>query len=451
VPAPSTRPGAGAVALWTSADLPGLGDQLLGRVIEQELLARLPGWRTTLYAPLGWDRPSVTDGGLVAEPLGVHSHARATQLADAATLSVVCPTFPAGISDADFAERYGGSAAAPFFTVGLGTRLAARHPVLPFAVRIADPVPEALTTALAGAPRIVVRDAASAERLRAAGVERDITVVAHPGTRLDRVVDAATLPVRVAQLRQLGLLPDGDYVVADPSLAAAARAALDATVVPLPTGVDAGPDTLPADLVFEDRLAVLAGATAVVAADEHVAAAAAGLGATWVLVDRDGTHRVVAAEFGAPAQLLDSPADLAGAVKAARDVPPRDRTEDAAAYDRLAAIAERAHREGGALDSRAGVLAAENAALRQAHAALRQRMLVERQRLAEPLAQAWRERDDAVAEAAAARAESDAASRHNAELAARVAHLETELTAWQNTKLVRWTKPLRQAYGKTRG
>src|SRR5690606_10029254 len=147
-----------------------------------------------------------------------------------ATLSVVCPSFPVGIDDAAFTTLYGDTAAAPFFTVGLGSRLTARHPVLPFAVRIADPVPAQLAAALTGVPRIVVRDAASATRLRAAGVERDIVVVARPATRLDRAVDTTTLPMRIAQLRQLGWLPDDGYVVADPSLAAAARQALPATV-----------------------------------------------------------------------------------------------------------------------------------------------------------------------------------------------------------------------------
>lgn len=443
----------GAVALWTSADLPGLGDQLIGRVIEAELLARLPGWRTATYAPLGWGRPSVTDGGIVAEPLGAHSHARATRLADAATLSVVCPSFPVGIDDAAFERLYGDTGAAPFFTTGLGQKVAARHPVLPFAVRVAEPVPDQLVSSMSGAPRIFVRDTASADRLRAAGFERDITVVAHPGTRLGRVVDAATLPVRVQQLRQLGLLPDGEYVVAgDPSVASAAREALGVNVVVLPTGAEPVSGGLPVDLVFEDRLAVLAGAAAVVATDEHVAAAAAGLGTTWVLVDPDGTHREVAAEFGAPAQLLDSPAGLADAVAAAREAKPRK--EETEAYDRLAAIAERALRDFGAgidtRDTRTTALAEENAALRRAHAQQRQRMLVERQRLAEPLAQAWRERDEALDEAAATLAENRELVAHNDELAARVAHLEGELSAWQNTKLVRWTKPLRQAYGKAR-
>ncbi|WP_345028175.1 hypothetical protein [Kutzneria kofuensis] len=47
----------GAIALWGSSDLPGLGDQVVPRVLERELLTRLPGWRVTHYAPLGWSRP----------------------------------------------------------------------------------------------------------------------------------------------------------------------------------------------------------------------------------------------------------------------------------------------------------------------------------------------------------------------------------------------------------
>jgi hypothetical protein len=78
-------------------------------------------------------------------------------------------------------------------------------------------------------------------------------------------------------------------------------------------------------------------------------------------------------------------------------------------------------------------------------------MLVERQRLAEPLAEAWQERDAAVAEAVELRAENAELARRNEELAARLAHAEQELVNWRNTKLVRWTRPLREAYGKARG
>lgn len=343
VPAKSTNPDVGAVAIWTSADRPGLGDQLPGRVIQQELLARLPGWRMSLYAPDGWRRPTVADGGLVTEPLRDRAP---EELAAATTLTVVCTDDPLAL---DLAGRL-------------------PHPVVLFAV---PQVP----TELAARAALVVPGP-------------------NPCLLLDRVVDRDTLPVRVAQLRQLGELPDGDYEVRTPP---------------------------PADLVFEDRLAILSAARAVVTEDEHVAAAC-----VWLGVDcrrPDGSTF----EFGPSAEL-------------------------AARLDRLAELAEGTlAEEGGDLATRMAVLAEENHALRQAHWQLRQRMLVERQRLVEPLAEAWRERDAAVDEAAGLRAGNAELARRNAELSARLAHLEQELANWQNTKLVRWTRPLRDAYGKARG
>jgi len=386
VPAPSTPAGVGAVAIWTTADRPGLGDQLLGRVIEQELLARLPGWRMSLYAPLGWQRPSVTDGGLVAEPLGARSPSR---LAAAATLTVSCPSIPVG-------EPVAADYATDWFARGLGAGLETVHPVLPFAFRVAEAVPAELVELASRAPLVVVRDTESRDRLRAAGVDRDIEVVPHPALLLDRIVDLDSLPVRVTQLRQLGLLPDGDYDV------------------PFEAG-------LPADLVFEDRLAVLSGARAVVAEDEHVAAACVALGVPCTYADGSTP------DFGPVAALRMQ-------------------------LDRVAELAERTLAErGGDLARRIADLADENLALRHAHGQQRQRMLVERQRLAEPLAQAWQERDAAVADAAALREHNVELARRNEELAARLTHVERELSAWQNTKLVRWTRPLRDAYGKARG
>ena len=390
VPAPSTPAGVGAVAIWTTADRPGLGDQLLGRVIEQELLARLPGWRMSLYAPLGWQRPNVTDGGLVAEPLGARSPSR---LAAAATLTVSCPSIPfGGPAIDDEHDDY----ATDRFALGLGAGLETVHPVLPFAFRVAERVPAELVELASRAPLVAVRDTESRDRLRAAGVNGDIAVVPHPALLLDRIVDRDSLPVRVAQLRQLGLLPDGDYDV--------------------PLDHD-----LPSDLVFEDRLAVLSGARSVGAADEHEAAACVALGVPCTYAD--GTTP----EFGPVAALSMQ-------------------------LDRVAELAERTLVErGGDLDRRIADLAEENLALRQAHWQQRQRMLVERQRLAEPLAEAWQERDAAVEEAATLRERNVDLARRNEELAARLAHVERELSAWQNTKLVRWTRPLRDAYGKARG
>jgi hypothetical protein len=96
-------------------------------------------------------------------------------------------------------------------------------------------------------------------------------------------------------------------------------------------------------------------------------------------------------------------------------------------------------------------LAEENHALRRAHWQLRQRMLVERQRFAEPLAAAWQDKDAAVEEAAELRARNDELVRRNEELATRLAKAEREVSAWRDTKLVRWTRPLRDAYGRARG
>jgi hypothetical protein len=342
VVANSTDPGVGAVAIWTSADQPSLEDQLPGRVIQQELLARLPGWRMSLFATDGWRSPSVADGGLVTEPL---RDREPRELTAAATMTVVCTGDPVALE--------------------LATRL--DHPVVPFSV------PE-LPTDLRARAAIVVEGP-------------------NPGLLLDRVVDRATLPVRLAQLRQLGEVPAGDYDLWE----------------------------LPADVVFEDRLAILSGARAVVTDDEHTAAAC-----EWLGVEcrrQDGTHFTFAPVAELTAQL-----------------------------DRVAELAERTLAErGGELTTRMTVLAEENHALRQAHWHLRQRMLVERQRLVEPLAQAWRERDASVAEAAELRAGNEELTRRNEELAARLAQAEQELRDWRRTKLVRWTRPLRDAYGRARG
>jgi hypothetical protein len=329
----------GAVAIWTSADQPGLGDQLLGRVIQQELLARLPGWRMTLFSPDGWRRPAVADGGLVTEPLRDRTPG---ELVDGATLTVVCSDDP--------------------FTLDLAARLDPEHPLVLFGVR---DVPEELAA-------------------RAAFVAE-----ADPALSLDRVVDVDTLPTRVAQLRQLGELTDGDYDVTE----------------------------LPADVVFEDRLAILSGATTVTTDDPHTAAACAWLGVR-----------------------CDGPAPRGSA------------DELRAELDRVADLAEKALAEQDAdLPTRVAALAQENNALRQSHWQLRQRMFVERQRLVEPYAELLKQRDEAVAAATALRTANDELTTRNEQLAARLAHVESELSAWQNTKLVRWTRPLRDAYGKARG
>lgn len=356
----------------------------------------------SLFAEEGWRRPSVTDGGLVTEPLVARS---AEELAAAATMTVVCPSFPVGSTSHDY------------FTSGLGAELEATHPVVPFAIRVAEEVPAELVALVERAPVAVVRDAVSRDRLLTAGVTRAVEVIPHPAVLLDRIVDLDSLPVRTLQLRQLGVLPDGEYDVLALREAPTAEPAEGQVVLPVGEPFDG---FLPADLVFEDRLAVLASARSVRTTDEHVAAACVGL----------GVNCASGRELG----------EL-GEVAALR-----------AQLDRVAEVASQTFAErGGDLDARAAALAEENQALRQAHWRLRQRMLVERERLVEPLAEALLERDAAATEAAELRERNLELARRNEELSARLAHVERELSAWQNTKLVRWTRPLRDVYGKARG
>lgn len=357
----------GAVAIWGSGDLPSLGDQILGRIVQQELQARLPGWRMSLFAPLGWDRQSVTDGGVVAEPLYDYVPGRVDALAGGVTVSVLCPTFPLGLSAAELSRLYGderAGATAALFSEGL-----ADHPVLLFGVRVAEEVPPALVALAERTPVISVRDEESRDRLRTAGVSREIPVIPHPAVLVRSVVDVDTLPERREQLHQLG--------------------------------------DIEADPVLEDRLAIIAETDL---DDEHVAAVLAGLRASVA-------DHVVAAQL-----------------------------------DRIAEVARRALAESDAdLHRPAAILAKENAALRHAHWRQHERIVIERQRLAEPLADALHQRDTAVEELAEAKAATEELRRRNEELAARVADCERELGAWQSTKLVRWSRPLRQAYGRVRG
>ncbi|MBP2475458.1 hypothetical protein JOF53_004330 [Crossiella equi] len=457
-------PTVGALAVWSSSDLPGLGDQLLPRLTEYHLSARLPDWHISFHAPFGWLRPRATDGGLVAEPFGEYRPRRIAALA-AADLTVVTPAFALG---SDLTSLYGGPVpGAEFFTHGLG-----EHPVLVSAARVAErPSPE-LVSAFAGQPYPSVRDIRSRDRLADAGLQWDVAVVPHPALLVNGLVSPGALATRQGDLRKLGILPaEGSYLVVQltPDLTdevAALPAVLDKVqdflaiehVVWLPTGPDAPAvdgTTLPADLVLEDRIAVLAGAGLVVAADEHAAAAAAGLGRRWVLLDPTGEQRWPVLEFGATKQIADRAAKLVDAVHAAlKPSAPRGQ----AVAEHFDAIADNALRAASGRPP-ARDLAVENKALRAANKALRERLFRERQALVEALIPTWDEQQHS-ADVDALRAELAEERRLHAELAARhhALHAEIdrlaadskELAALRNTKLMRWATPAREAYGKLR-
>lgn len=438
-----------ALALWGSADLPGFGDQLFARVFEAQLSGRLPGWRIAHLAQLGWDDPPVTDGGLVVEPLGEFHRARTAQLGADYQLGVLAPAFPLGTP-----------AGGRFYTEGLD-----EHALLAPGVRVADPVPAPLLKLLAAQPHVSTRDARSAELLRTHGVPAE--VVPHPGLLAGSLVPGDVLAQREKALRQLEVLPpEGDYVVlhassetvrdVDRLRTAAAHAVDGAAVVVLPDGVLCEPPPgcylAPANLVFEDRLTVLAAARAVIASDEHVAAAGAALGRPWTLYDPAGTQRAPVEALFTQVPATARPSMLPSALA---DAPTSVDPSDALAalhteFDTIAEHAERADAErGGSPQRRKAALAAENAALRSAHRRLRQRMRTERQLLVEQAVAANH------ADAKKLRDELDRERELHEQLAARhnrvVAELEEhrrELSALRRTKLYRWTMPLRALYGK---
>ncbi|RZS37493.1 hypothetical protein EV193_10548 [Herbihabitans rhizosphaerae] len=462
--APSDAPAAGAVAIWGSTDLPGLGDQLLSRVTEHELLARLPGWRADTLAPLGWLRPSIADEGRPAAPFGLYDHTRCARLAGATALSLVCPSFPLGLTVHAFVDLYPAEDigdAHRYLTAGLGEDLERTHPIAWAGVRVAADPYAALITAAERVTYRAVRDTRSRDRLVAAGLTGEITVIPHPALAVRQTVDTAVLDAVRAQLRQLGVLPgEGDYAVL-----ALATSTVDGPDEVAPGLADALTEVLAdtgaehvvvlPDLASTDRLAVLAGATVVIATDEHVAAATAGLGVHWVLLDVTGEDGVAAAEFGQPERIVRSADGLAAAVRSTRNsLSYKDSALEAlnVHFGRLAELAAAAGRARGTGERRdATQLVEENAALRRALDRHRQLAMTERERLIDAVRAAEDERDAARAEVESARAGVAEAERRTQEIAALAEHRQQELDAWEHTKLVRWSSPLRKAYGKAKG
>jgi hypothetical protein len=409
-----------AVAVLGSADLGGFGDQLLAAVIERELLARLPDIQIVSFAPLGWDRP-----GSTAAPLARPERATTARIVESAQSSVLCPAFPLGD---DLSARYSSPQAQwaePYFAGGL---VDPSHGVVAFGVRVVAKPSKALVTAAARRALFTVRDKVSKQRLKAAG--EDIAVVPHAGL----AVNSEGLAARAESLRKLGVLPAGSYVVS--------AVPLDGEQVV----------ALPDDGVLEDKLAIIANARFVVASDEHMAAAAAGLDVPWVLLDPTGDETPPVLEFGDERQVVKSAGELPGAIK--QDYPSRKDellTVLSEHFDKMAKVAELAvlANDGSPL-RRWARLAEENRALRQANATLRERMVVERNRMIDPIAGVVAENDELAKQLATARAEHANMVAQNAILMAQVAERDRELLAWQNIKLIRWTNPIRNAYSKVR-
>ncbi|MCX2948566.1 hypothetical protein [Lentzea sp. NEAU-D7] len=398
----------GALGLLCSTELDGLGDQLPVRVLERELRDRLGDWRITALARR--EHSHRADGGLGATPISSVGP-------DDFHLIVVSPSEPLDIAEL------------PGRAVGVAVRSGGRTGIEVLSTRDEGP-----------------------------------DVVPNLGVLADRLVEPEVLTARVQHLQQLGRLPEHRYLVLHvtattplarlrPAVAKAAELLAIDHVVVLPTGVEPEESSWPAmphDAVVEDRLAVIANAAAVVACDEHVAAAAQAFGRTWVLFDPKGTDRQAVEQFGSPDQVVTAPSRLVTAMRRALKV---ERSAKAVRLldehlNAVARLAEEAFAKTGAVEPRIALLAAENRALRKAHRQLHARLIAEREALVEHMLS--RSGDIGPDLATERRLHADLAERHRDVLAALAAE-RAELAAMRSTKLYRWSRLPRVVYGKLRG
>ena len=208
------------IALWGTFDVDNYGDHVFPRVAVHELRRRLPGAAVDVFAPYGWLHPTRLDDGIRVSPLGAWSPERAGWLASAYDAVVVGGGEIIHLNDPLLAPVYGVDPAeithrAPsrFFVEAVGPEPERRCPVAWNAVGVSvEPAGEQaqrLRAALARRRYVAVRDRCSAERLRRAGVERDIAVVPDSALLLDRVLPPGVVRRRLERLRADGAYPPG--------------------------------------------------------------------------------------------------------------------------------------------------------------------------------------------------------------------------------------------------
>ncbi|PRY45950.1 polysaccharide pyruvyl transferase family protein [Umezawaea tangerina] len=484
----TSRP-VGTVAVWGTFDLDNFGDHLFPRVTEQEITRRLDGWRVRPFSPFGAEHPCRMDGGFIAEALGDWSPVRVEQLAESADLTLIGGGEIVHFQDELLAGAYhttpqvlAGRAPSRFFVDGLGD-YEKDHPVVWNAVGIPF-VPDAekagmIKDAVSRREYTAVRDELSLERLRACGVEGDVALVPDLGFLLDRLVDPKVLDERLRYLKFMGWFPnDRPAMVVQANRSAVHQVAgiakvldwaLDegivGDVVLMETGPCHGDDLfadalqqklptrtvhrLPGGQPPEDILAAIWGSAGVVAMSFHANIAAFVYGKPWVVLDLSDQSklRALADTMGHPDQRGTDEDTLANAIRAAfgrEPDPERLRGLQAkvdAHFDRIAELAMRSWQErGGDAAARIADLTRQNNLLRQANQQLRKRQIAERRVLVDRVEETRDELDQLSA-------------RWNAavdEINNRYQHDSKELQALQNTKLIRWSQPLRSVYGRIR-
>jgi polysaccharide pyruvyl transferase WcaK-like protein len=487
------------VALWGTFDVDNFGDHLFPRIARMELDRR--GCRIRTYAPMGWAHPTHMDGGDPSEPLGAYEPSRLDRLAAVNDAVLVGGGEIIHMRDELLAPHYGVTAeearklgASRFFIEGLGPAREQACPLLWHAVGIpfdASPSEAAcLATAVADRPYVAVRDEVSRRRLAAAGVERNIAVVADSGFLIPRLLRPEVLEKRLAYLRVMGWFPaDGPVVVVQGNrdltrfagdIATALRALTaerpELTITLLETGNGHGDHEfaealshhlegkvarMPSSTGIEDIAAAIAAAELFVGISFHGNVTAAAFGRPHVILNLNGQSKLdgLANALHAPERLVVGVDSVADAMRRNIDQGPRPDVVRALQagidehFDRVADIADRSAVARGGAGRPATVTDPEVAALRWAHDRLTRRIVAERVAMADRVVDLEQRLAGAAADTIAADARAThlanvldateaAVAFHEAERAA----IEAELQALHETKTLRWTAPIRNVW-----
>jgi len=480
----STNHSGPRLAIWGTFDVANFGDQLFPRVFAHEIERRLPTAEVRPFSPLGHLHPVPLDGGLVVEPLGPWSAGRLEQLARESDLVAIGGGEIIHSRDdlysifydtaVEEAERLRPSA---FFIDGLGTELESHHPTAWHSVGIPfdfeGDEAERIRSALKTRAYVSVRDHLSRERLLRTGVEREIAVAPDSAFLVARILPERLLEKRLAYLRGIDSYPgDGE----PPLVVQANRAFLphvDALGPALAAGLEdhpgvpivlleAGPchgdgefadaiapfitgrvHRMPEGATVEDVVAAIASARGFVGSSLHGNIVSFAYGVPSAILNLlaysklDGFAALVQREEA----LVTSPIDIARAVRGIlMQVPGHDDVRLVtpridAHFDALAEIAERSAAERvqasppAARSSSADALASakeREAVLQRAFEARGRRLVEQRLRLVEQVE---------------ALAVGDA----------RLANARGEIGRLKESRMFRYTQPLRTAYASLRG
>ena len=211
VPTDPVRP---RIGLWGRFDAPRFEDLVQPWILEHEIRRRLPEAVVQTYAPLEREGSVARDGGFPVADLGDWSQNRVKELSQALDCAIVAGDVfgvPEGWSSSRSDAGAGKARLSPFLVEGLGPKLERLCPVTWSAVGVAFELePEEagrIRKALASRPYVSVRDEASRDRLRRAGVGTYVAVVPDPLLLLPRAFPQDLLARRVGYLRHMEWFP----------------------------------------------------------------------------------------------------------------------------------------------------------------------------------------------------------------------------------------------------